>query len=175
MFEQLKIKVAVRQSIIWGVVLVIALFLVFAYNVVALYREVDKKLAIISDMRYYKFLDGEADVSAIPEKNRDTSAIFVSNEGKVYLSDANVYDSDTVNEIIKTVLDGSGNNDGYLLVGSSRVAYKCTTTSLGEAIYLCDYTDEYNNLIRMMIITIVAGSVGIIAIALISEIGRAHV
>ncbi len=168
MFEQLKIKVAVRQSIIWGVVLVIALFLVFAYNVVTLYREVDKKLAIISDKRYYVFFDNEGSPSVVPEKNRDTMAIFVSNEGKIYLSDSNVYDTDTVNEIINTVLDGSGNNNGYLLVGTSRVAYKCAKTSLGDAIYLCDYTDEYNNLIRMMIITIVAGSVGIIAIALIS-------
>ncbi|MGN1042913.1 MAG: sensor histidine kinase [Christensenellales bacterium] len=168
MFEQLKIKVAVRQSIIWGIVLFIALFLVFSYNVSSIYRNVEKKLNEIADMRYYRFLYGQDSSQDAVEKSRDTMAIFVSKDGKTYVSDENVYDEATLQNIIATVMDGSIEKDGYLKVGENKLAYKRENTLLGSAIYLCDYTDDFNIAIRMMIVTIAAGTIGIVAIALIS-------
>lgn len=166
MFEQLKIKVAVRQSMIWGVVLVMALFIVSTYNIVNMYREIDRKLTEIADMPYYSFFDGEIN-NSIGEKNRDTMAIFVTKDGNVIPSN-DLYEEETVKQIVNAVFDDSGEVEGYLLVGDNRVAYKCTQTTMVDAVYLCDYTEEYEYILKTMLITIVAGSVGIIAIALIS-------
>lgn len=166
MFERLKIKIAVRQSGIWGVVLVIALFLVLSFNISTVYVEIDRKLDAISEIPYYKFFTGEVNNEQF-NKSRDTMAIFVTPDGQIFLSDVNMFDGETIKEIVIAV-EKNNSPDGLLRVDEQKLAFRYTNVPLGNAIYLCDYTEEYDNAIGMLLITLGAGIVGIICIALIS-------
>jgi len=167
MFEQLKIKVALRQSIIWGIVLIISLLLVFTYNATVNFQQIDQKLDKISDMRYYRFFFEGDNAVVLPEKDRDTMAVFISYDGKIFISDNDMFSSETVEQIVAAVLQGN-DTKGYLKADDRRVAYKKETVTLGTALYLCDYTEDYSNTLRMMIINLVAGAIGVVVIALIS-------
>lgn len=167
MFERLKIKIAVRQSGILGVVLVIALFLVLAFNIGTVYVEIDRKLDAISEIPYYKFFTGEVNSEQVINKNRDTMAIFVTPDGQIFLSDVNMFDGETIKEIVVAV-ESNNSPDGFLRVDEQKLAFRFTNVPLGYAIYLCDYTEEADNAIGMLLITLGAGIIGIICIALIS-------
>ncbi len=166
MFEQLKIKIAIRQSIIWGIVLVIALFLVFTFNVTRMYSDVDRKLAAASEIKYYRFLlDGKEEINE--GKNIGITTVFITRDGRVFRSDNASFDREAMMKIIEAVYK-SKKGDGYLRIGGNRIAFLAEDNELGKAIYLCDFTEDFKRSRDMMMFTTLAGLVGIIAIALIS-------
>lgn len=166
MFEQLRIKVAIRQSLTLGIMLVIILMLIFVYNTTKISTNIDNNLNNMRNSNYNYFFDEDADGDKA-DKNRDTLAILVDGKDKILLSDKNFYDSETVKTLIDYALH-SDEQSGRVKIGNKFIAFTVKPFILGDIIFVYDYTKDYENLRNMAAIIIIAGAIGMVAIALLS-------
>lgn len=167
MFEQLRTKMAIRQSLTLGFMLVIVLTLIFSYNISKLSSDIDNRLEDMINARYYNFINGTMEDTHKKETDRDTLAIFVDNENTVFLSNIGFYDAETVQELIDAAF-ARQTLDGRMKINGNFIAYAVQNSALGNFIYVYDYTKDYQNLRNMMVIIIIAGSLGMVAITLFS-------
>lgn len=168
MFEQLRVRFAIKQSLSLGVMLVIVLALIFSYNLSKLSNDIDSKLNAMVGASYFNFINGSLDEDGIKKDvGRDTLAIFIDNENTVFLSDIGFYDASTIKAIIEKVLENESDS-GNLRINGNYAAYAYRINALGRFIYIYDYTVDFENMRSMLIIMCIAGSLGMIAITLFS-------
>ncbi len=167
MFDQLRLKVAIRQSLTLGILLVIVLTLIFVYNATAISTNIDNNLNNMRNSNYNYFFGGNSNKDKPNEKNRDTLAILVDGNDKILPSDSNFYDSETVQTLVDVAMKDRAQN-GRVKIGDNFIAYSVKPFILGDIVYVYDYTKDYHNLRNMTVITIIAGAIGIVAIALFS-------
>lgn len=168
MFEQLRVRFAIKQSLSLGVMLVIVLALIFSYNLSKLSNDIDSKLNAMVGASYFNFINGSLDENGIKKDvGRDTLAIFIDNENTVFLSDIGFYDASTIKAIIEKVLENESDS-GNLRINGNYAAYAYRINALGRFIYIYDYTVDFENMRSMLIIMCIAGSLGMIAITLFS-------
>lgn len=168
MFEQLRVRFAIKQSFSLGVMLVIVLALIFSYNISKLSNDIDNKLNAMVGASYFNFINGSIDEDGIrKDVGRDTLAIFIDNDNTVYLNDIAFYNAATVKAIIDKVIE-NGSDGGNLRIDGNYAAYAYRTNALGQFIYIYDYTLDFENMRSMLIIMCIAGSLGMIAITIFS-------
>ena len=168
MFEQLRVRFAIKQSLSLGVMLVIVLALIFSYNVSKLSNDIDSKLNAMVGASYFNFINGSLDEDGIKKDvGRDTLAIFIDNENTVFLNDIGFYDASTIKALIEKVLENESDS-GNLRINGNYAAYAYRINALGRFIYIYDYTVDFENMRSMLIIMCIAGSLGMIAITLFS-------
>lgn len=167
MFEQLRIKVAIRQSLTMGVMLVIILMMIFSYNATRLSATIDENLAELSSSKYVYFFGDEGGNKVISDKYRDNLAIWIDTKNNVFLSDIAFYEEDTVKQLLDTALSKKTAN-GRATINGNFMAYSVQESFLGTFIYVYDYTKDFENLRNMTVMIIIAGAVGIVAITLVS-------
>lgn len=168
MFETLRVRVAIRQSLTLGVMLIIVLTLILSYNITRLSGNIESKLEEMVNARYYNFIAGVVDKEwAKKDTDRDTLAIYIDNENNTRLSNIVFYDSETVKQLIEIAMEEKSTN-GRMKIQGNYIAYALQSTALGTFIYVYDYTKDYENLRNMMVIIIIAGALGMVAITMFS-------
>jgi len=170
MFEQLRIKVAIRQTISLGIMLIIVLSLVYLYNYSRMLITIENTLEDMSSIPFFSYNIGSdgfdsEDNRALP---RDCLSIYVDNNNVYYTSNDDFYEVATIESIIKYVVNNTDSENNKIRVDGNYVAYRTEKTFLGRLIYLYDYSKEFIAVRNVGIIIVVAGALGIAAISLFS-------
>ncbi len=170
MFEQLRIKVAIRQTISLGLMLIFVLSFVYIYNYSRMLITIEDTLEDISSIPFFSNNIGGGGFPNDDNKGmpRDCLAIYVDNNNVYYTSNDDFYGRETIESIIKYIVDNTDVENNKIRVDDNYVAYRTEKTFLGRLIYLYDYTKEFIALRNVGIIIVVAGALGITAIALFS-------
>lgn len=162
MFEQLRVKVAIKQTITLGIMLIIGLSMIYLYSYYKMIGTIDKNLDLLEATPFFGHTEEER--SPLP---RDAVIIYIDKNNIYYLSDTTYYQSATTEAIINYVKK-SNEPKSKIRVDGNHVAYRTETNPLGRFIFIYDYTKEFAALRNVGIIIVVAGSLGIVAIALFS-------
>ena len=163
MFEKLRGKVALKQSLALGLLLWFLLGTVFAYNVFSLLTQIDNKL---NELSYASYARLTFKVSK-EEDDRDTICVFVAKDGTRTFSDPDFYDEKTLNEVVDYMVANPKQN-GRLVISGRRIAY---VVEVNNDNYICgvfDYTKEYSALRKLAMLLIVVGAVGLVLIGFFS-------
>lgn len=165
MFEQLRIKVAIRQTITLGVMLILMLGMIYLFNY---YKTIVTIESNLDRMEAKPFFGYDNNNNTNPDKPaRDSLSIYIDNNNIYYLSDVNYYDNVTTESIIKYVINNN-QEKSKIRVDGNYISYRTETNFLGRFIYLYDYTKEFDALRNIGIIIVVLGTASIIVIALFS-------
>lgn len=170
MFEQLRIKVAIRQTMSLGIMLILVLSLVYLYNYSRMIITIENTLNEISAIPFLSNNIGNGGFLGEDDRTmpRDCLSIYIDNNNIYYTSNDDFYESDTIESIIKYIVSNTDSGNNKIRVDGNYVAYRTEKTFLGRLIYLYDYTKEFVALRNVGIIIVVAGALGIAAIAMFS-------
>ncbi|NCA92994.1 hypothetical protein EOM82_07105 [bacterium] len=170
MFEQLRIKVAIRQTMSLGIMLILVLSLVYLYNYSRMIITIENTLNEISSIPFLSNNIGNGGFLGEDDRTmpRDCLSIYIDNNNIYYTSNDDFYESDTIESIIKYIVSNTDSGNNKIRVDGNYVAYRTEKTFLGRLIYLYDYTKEFVALRNVGIIIVVAGALGIAAIAMFS-------
>lgn len=167
MFEQLRRKVAVRHSLVLGIILVILLTLIFSYNLTKMYSNIESALNDLSDGRY-NFFTSSDDENV--DSDRNTLVILVSGDS-YFLSNIGFYDNDTLTQLINGVMNGQRRQEsGTYKINGNYIAFKTADSFMnaGVFIFVYDYTSDFIYFRNMMVIILITGVIGMIIITLFS-------
>ena len=162
---------AIRQSLILGIMLLIMLTVIFTYSITRLNATIDETLADMTEDGFYRFIrdkpDPNSNVGLIKDSGRDTMTIYIDSDNIVKLSNIAFYDSETIDTIIERVSKDKSPS-GRLNIKGNRIAYAFVETNDGNLIHVFDYSKDYENIRNMLVAMVIAGSLGLVAIILFS-------
>lgn len=165
MFEQLRIKVAIKQTITLGIMLIIGLSMIYLYSYYKMTGTIEDNLDILESTPFLG--ENNENYEERPPMLRDSLSIYIDKNNLYYLSDTDYYPNTTTEAIINYVAR-SKEPKSKIRVEGNYIAYRTETNFLGRFIYIYDYTKEFTALRNVGIIIAVSGSLGIITIALFS-------
>lgn len=167
MFEQLRIKVAIRQTITLGIMLILMLSMIYLFNYYKMIVTIDSNLNNMASLPFLAYNTNEDTEDIKTPLLRDSLTIYIDNNNIYYLSESTYYQSATIESIIRIVVNNKGEVN-KIRVDGNFIGYRTETKFVGRFIYLYDYTKEFNALRNVGIIIVVLGTISIIAIALFS-------
>ena len=161
MFEKLRLREAIKVSMMGGLLLLMVLVMFVTYSFISIAANIDRTL---SDMK----LNGYSEEENEKADDRNKLYIRIASNGDVTFSNNEFYTKEIADAIVKHIVENPSGN-GRMRESGYHIAYAVQNDNPDVTIiYIYDYTVDAKSVRGILFISIIAGVVALVGIAFLS-------
>lgn len=175
MFNKLRLNMAIRNSVTLGTAFIAVLMLIFLAYLFQTNDTIQTNLNNVSESRVFNPTFGVFSHSGeeeYDEYGRYSLSIFLKDDGRYIVSNADFYDNETLMTLLRTIpeLAKKDQPTGRIKINGNYMAYNVNENKITKTYtaYIYDYTRENRGLYELAVTILIIGTLGLIGIVVIS-------